>query len=348
MITEKKYAKNIFRMRQSYDSRLGNIRLSMNEYVPSISKKIFNKIMQSYTPELMSAYPEINPAYFALADFLEQPRDNILLTSGADMAIKIIFETFCYPHDIVATCSPTFAMYKVHANLLNCRFMEVQTDTKGIITEEKLLSLVQDFVKIIILATPSGVTGYTIPEKTIKKLLSEAKARNIVVVLDETYADFDGIDNSHLLKKYHNLIIVRSFSKSMGLAGLRLGYILTTKRLANMLEKFKPMMEINSLAVQALKIICKNKNILKEAVSEIKESRELFAQSLEKLGYQALTRQGNFVLVDFKEDRPRIEELFKQNHVEYRTFSYPLAQYIRLSVGTKELMKKVIQMIEKK
>lgn len=347
MIAEKNYAKKITRIRQSYDSRLGNIRLSMNEYIPSISKKIFKAIMKSYTPELMSAYPEVNPAYSTLSDFLGQPRDNILLTSGADMAIKIIFETFCSTNDIVATCSPTFAMYKVHANLLNCRFLEVQTNSKGVITEEQLLSLIQSSVKIIILANPSGVTGYTIPKKTIEKLLLKAKSSDILVVLDETYADFDGIDNSDLLKHYNNLIIVRSYSKSMGLAGIRLGYILTTKRLASMIEKFKPMMEINSLSVQALKEICKDKNIMKKAVSEIKEARTLFSASLEKMGYETLTRQGNFVLVNFKDDRQKIEELFKKAHLEYRPFSFPLNQYIRLTVGTEKTMRKVIAIIKK-
>lgn len=345
MITEKEYAKKIYRIRQEYKTRLNKIRLGMNEYVEHMPNDLYTEIMNNFSIEKASAYPEVNQAYESLSKYLKQSRDRILLTSGADMAIKVVFETFCNEGDIIATCSPTFAMYKIHAELLNCKIIETMSDEKGDFTEEQLLGLLEHNVKLLVIANPSGVTGFCFKKSTIDKLLDEANQKNTVVLLDETYASFDNIDMSEFIEKYKNLVIVRSFSKNIGMAGLRIGYILSSEYLTNMMEKFKPMMEINSLAVEAVKAICNNPKYINDACKEIQSNRKELTDRIRNMGYEVIEKKGNFILVDFKGDREKIEKKLKENNVEYKIFNEPLHNYIRFTIGTKKIMKKLLSLI---
>ncbi len=345
MIKEKEFAKNIKRIRQGSDSRMKKLRLGMNEYIPHMPEDLFKKIISNFTIEKASAYPEVNQAYNALSGFLNQKRDRILLASGADMAIKIIFETFCQQGDIVATCAPTFAMYRVHANLLNCKLREISSNNKGEFTEEDLLDLANKSTKLIILANPNGVTGFAFEKNLIIKLLEKSSRANTIVVLDETYANFGEIDMSELLEKYNNLIIVRSFSKNIGMAGIRVGYILSSEYLSGMMEKFKPMMEINSLAVESIKTICSDKKYLNDAVQKIIKARKYVSVEFRERGYEVLERKGNFILVNFEENCSKIETILENNNIEYRKLSRPLEKYIRFTVGTKKIMKNLLNII---
>ena len=345
MISCRKHLKNIERIGQNYQTRQNKIRLGMNEYVPSMPKDLFDKILKDFTPEIASSYPEVNQAYDALAKFLDQSRDRILITNGADAAIKMTLETFCDQGDEVATISPTFAMYKVHTLLLDCKFREVYCDQEGSSSLNDLLSLVGKKTKVVILANPSGVTGFVFSIDDIRELVQKADKQDTLVVIDETYADFADVDTSPLLEEFSNLVIIRSFSKNIGMAGIRIGYVLASKYLAGMIEKFRPMMDVSSLAVKALIVICEDKKYLKNAVEDIKLSRSQFANSLKKMGYKIIERGGNFVLIDFGKMRDKISDSLDKNNIEYREFSSPLEKYIRITVATKGIMAKVMGII---
>lgn len=349
MISCRKHANNIERVRQNYKTRQNKIRLGMNEYVPSMPEELFKEVMKGFTKEIASSYPEINQAYDSLSKYLSQPRDRLLLTSGADAAIKMTLETFCDPGDEIATISPTFLMYKIHASLLNCKFSEILCDKDGACSLDNLLSLLKTKTKAVIIANPNGVTGFTFSVSNIRNLVEKAEKQNTVVIIDETYADFGGINTSVLLEDFSNLIIIRSFSKNIGMAGLRIGYILTSEHLAGMIEKFKPMMEISSMAVNAIVAICSNKKYLQKAVKNIVVSRGKFADGLADLGYKVIERGGNFVLVDFGDRRKEVLESLEKNNIEYRVFGSPLKKYIRITVGIDEIMSYVlIQTMERK
>lgn len=349
MISEKEYAKKLYRVRQNFDTRVDDYRLEMNERVPGTRKEIYEEIMKNINLYKISAYPEVNPAYEALANYLGVSRERVLLTNGSDSGINIIFKTFCNEGDIVATCSPTFAMYKVHAELLNCNFKEIISDETGAFNLQKVLEeLEKDSgkIKLFVIANPNGVSGFAFNRDEIRELLKFTNNKNIVVLIDETYADFDKIDMSEFLDEFDNLVIVRSFSKSYGLAGIRIGYIYSTEYLVKMIEKFKPMMEVNSIAVEAIKVVCSNKEYLEKSVEEITMAREYFASELIKMNFDVIQRFGNFLLIDFKEKRERIEELMKNNRIRYRTFNDPLKKYIRLTIGDMDTMKKVVEIFK--
>ncbi len=345
MIIGRKHAEKIHRLRQDYTTRLNKVRLGMNEHVPTMPDKLFSEIITSFTNEMASAYPEVNQAYDALSLCINQPRDRLILTSGADMAIKITLEAFCEKGDRVLTCSPTFAMYKIHAQLLNCELQEVYCNCNGDFDVQSLVTAMKCRPRILIMANPNGVTGHVFCAKEIQKILREANKIGVLVVLDETYADFAHVDNSSLLNEFDNLVIIRSFSKNIGFAGIRIGYILSTEYLLNIIEKFKPMMEINSLAVHALKVLCTKNEMLQHEVNKVIRARHSFALNLKSLGFNVIEKGGNFILVDFKASKEIIAQNLQKNNIEFKQMPVPLNNYIRFTIATSDIMDNVYNII---
>ena len=342
----RKHTNNIERIRQGYTTRLDKTRLGMNEYVPTMPEELFRKIIGGFSAEIASAYPEVNQAYDALAKFLSQPRDRILLMSGADMAVKTSLETFCELGDSVSTISPTFAMYGVYASLIGCKLEEKFCSNTGECLEVDLLSLAKPGTKAVILANPNGVTGFVFPLNSIRRLVSKAEQQNILIIVDETYVDFGSISTAPLIEEFSNLIIIRSFSKNIGMAGLRIGYILGSEPLVSMIEKFKPMVEINSLAVQAIKVICSDEKYLTNATNQIVNTRKNFAETMREMGFDCSERSGNFVLVDFGKNKESICQCLDKKKIEYKKLPAPLQHYIRITIGTDEIMSRVISILK--
>lgn len=346
MINCKKNLNDITRTRQEYITRQDRIRLGMNEYVPSMPQALFEKIMYGFTPEIASSYPEINRAYVSLSRHLKQSRDRLILSNGADSAIKMIFETFCGQGDVVSTISPTFAMYKIHSQLMGCVFREVYCDETGECSSDSLNHLLVPETKLVIIANPNGVTGFSFDIDELHNFSRQAEQKDILVVIDETYADFGNIDMSQLIDECSNVIIVRSFSKNIGMAGLRIGYILTNERLSGMIEKCKSMMEINALAAKAVEVICSDDRYVKDAVKEIIDARKKFAVSMTELGFRVMERDGNFVLVDFGSKRDKILKHLIDKKVEIRALGAPLEKYVRFTVGARGIMNLVMEIIK--
>lgn len=343
MIKGRKHSENIMRIRQEYDTRLDKVRLGMNEHVPNMPDELFNEIISGYTNEEASAYPELNLVYNSLANYINQPRDRILLASGADMAIKITLESFCEKDDIVLTCAPTFAMYKIHTELLGCKLQEILSDNSGEFNLKQLIYQGKKGIKVVILANPNGVTGFYFSLKELKLLLSELS--ETIVILDETYADFANLDATPLLEEFDNLIIIRSFSKNIGFAGLRIGYIIAQEYVAGIIEKFRPMMEISSLAARAIKVLCSEPNIIKKLANEVMCIRSKFAKSLRNLGFDVIEKGGNFVLVNFGSKKDAVKAVLIRNNIEFKSLPSPMDNYIRFTIANTEIMNNVLKII---
>ncbi|HRZ95513.1 MAG TPA: histidinol-phosphate transaminase [Candidatus Moranbacteria bacterium] len=317
----------------------------MNEYVPSMPKSLFRKIIKGFSAEMASAYPEVSRAYNALSQFLNQPNENLILSNGADGAMKMILETFCDPGAVIATIAPTFEMYKIHSQELNCKLIEVYCEDDGSCSDDTLAKLISPDVKVVLIANPNGATGYIFSVDRLREFVRKAEERDILVVIDEVYADFGRIDASPLVDEFSNVIIIRSFSKNVGLAGLRIGYILTNEGLAKMIGRFKPFREVTALAARAVEVVCTDGKYLKNSVNKILIARKKFAKELKKMGFDVIEGGGNFVLINFGSKRDTMLKAFENNNIEFKETPNPLTRYIRLTVGVNGIMKQVASII---
>lgn len=353
MINPRRHLHNMYREGQPYYSRFELDRLGYNEFVPYAESELYKELLASLSCEVLSAYPSVNDAYQAISEMISQDKDRIMLTTGVDGAILNVFLAFCDPQDEVVLVTPNYGMYNVYASLMNAHIKEVRYDTQFELDYEKLLDSIGEHTKIIALASPSGFSGQVIPQHVLLKLIKKANALGCVVLLDEVYADFyDGGKSKYFeyLDEYDNLVIARSFSKSYGLAGVRVGYLVAQQDTCHEIKRVRQNVEINSVAVEAIKIWCSREDLLAKSLLEVNESRSKVTEELREMGYEVRESVTNFIFVKIGLERiDMFEKVMSQENIEIKVMGkdslYP--DYIRVTVGKYDYMKHFIEIMKR-
>lgn len=350
MIRPNKHLENLVREPQHFDKRVDVMRLDMNEYVPFPNQKLYERWQTEMTDETISAYPMVNNAYHALSKLTGLSEDQIVITTGSDGVVLSTLLAFCQPGDEVGMVVPTYGMYGVYARMLDLKIKEVSYEGFEL-DYEKLINSVTPEMKVFLLANPNGNLGDDLPKDVIMRLLDKTNECGVVLLLDEVYAAFVDYGRSRyvdLIDKYDNLVIARSFSKSYGLAGLRAGYSISCKNTRKYLMAVRTNVETNSAAVTAINIWCDYPELLKEAVTNIIKSKGEIETYFNSIGIEAKNGSANFVLAKIpKEKVNAYKEIFEKEKIAVKWMEIAGNQWIRITIGTSEYMKRFIEAIDK-
>lgn len=261
--------------------------------------------------------------------------DNIVVGSGSDELIDLILRLYLEPGDEVINCGPTFGMYPYCTALNNGTLIEVPRDASYAIDVAAVKSAAGSHSKVIFIASPNNPTGNVTPNKDILELLG----LGIVVVVDEAYYEFGGKSVVSLVSEHENMIVLRSFSKWAGLAGLRVGYGVFHKNVIEYLNKIKPPYNVNTAAQIAVRESLADIDYLKGTVEKIVAERQRLYDKLDEQGIlKPIPSQANFILCHApKGQAKRIKELLEGGGIFVRYFDKPqLKDMIRISVGKPE------------
>ena len=194
-------------------------------------------------------------------------------------------------------------------------------------------------IKLIYIANPNQPSGTSLKKKHIENILKFTKKKNILVIIDEAYIDFSSQKSSiNLVNKYENLIVLRTFSKGFGSAGLRVGYLVSNFDNVNEVNKVRPLHNINSLGIKFASYLLKNKSIIRENVSKINQSKMMLYKFCKNNNLDFLKSDTNFVNIFFTEKKSReiIKFLQKKKILvrlrEYRTKNKKIFS-VRVSLG---------------
>jgi len=261
--------------------------------------------------------------------------EHIVAGSGSDELIDLILRLFIESGDQVLNCVPTFGMYPFCTEICGGEVVDVPRDKSYAIDGTKVKEAVSERTKIIFVASPNNPTGNVTPERDILELVKTG----IVVVVDEAYYEFSGVTVAPLVLKYENLIVLRSFSKWAGLAGLRIGYGIFSTLISQHLLKIKQPYNINLAAEIAVKESLIDTDYLKSTVRAIIAERERLFTKLGELKFlNPFPSQANFILCAVvKEDAQVIHEGLQKKGIFVRYFDTPLLRNsLRISVGKPE------------
>ncbi|MFQ5713576.1 MAG: pyridoxal phosphate-dependent aminotransferase [Candidatus Scalinduaceae bacterium] len=346
-IKHKKWVDIVHRVRGEAETRFDKVRLDKNERVAHLGDEFWNNLLSKIKQEHILAYPEVEPFYSKLANFLGVSAGNLVITAGADFAIKIAFELFVNSGDEVIILSPTFAMIEVYSDLYNARKTKIGYDSNLNLDIEKLMDAISEKVSLIIIANPNSPTGTYINNDTIGHILEKAKRYSIPVLVDEAYWGFCPHTTLELLKSYENLIITRTFSKSVGLAGLRIGYIISSKKIASLLYKFRPMYEVNSIAILFASEMLNNWEIVDRCIKETIEGKKFLVKELEGLSFKTIDTWTNFIHVDFNSKKNQMLSNFSEKGILIKggIGVNEFDNYVRITTGNITEMKKVINSV---
>lgn len=280
----------------------------------------------------------------ALAEYHGVSSEEVFPGVGSDDVLSMIFLTFFNSDKPVLFPDITYSFYKVWANVYKIPYETPALDENFRIRRE-------DYYRDnggIVIANPNAPTSIYEELDFIEDILNHNK--DSIVVVDEAYIDFGGVSAAGLLNKYDNLIVVRTFSKSRSLAGLRVGYALASKEIIKAINDVKysinsytlnmPSLELATLAVKSADYY--------DGISEkIISTRERVAKKLTELGFSCLPSKANFLFVRHNSvPAKEIFEALKKQGIFVRYFNAPrINEYLRITIGTDEDMDKVLDFL---
>lgn len=347
MICPKKHLLTLSRDVQNFDERNGVLRLDMNEYVPHASILLYDKLMKRLTPEVLSAYPLVNEAYHSISRLIGEREEKIVLTPGSDGVIYSTLMAFCKPGDTIAYVEPTYGMYGVYSAMMNLNVKTIHHGINKTICYEDILNCIDENLKVFILANPNGVTGRDLPFDFVVEMIKKGNHCGTIILLDEVYAAFQDCGHSRyadLTDKYDNLVIARSFSKSYGLAGVRAGYSLSHEVTRKLLISVRNNVEINSVAVEAIRTWCDYPQELKACIETVVNSKKQLGLLLTEKGLEWVAGCGNFLLIHVPNQNLWQKQLL-QRQISVKWLQLDGECWIRVTVGSFAYMERFINFI---
>lgn len=275
--------------------------------------------------------------------------ENIFIGNGSDEVIDLLIRLCCEPRkDTILTIDPTYGMYEVSAQINGVSTIKFPLTESFELVAEKLISTLDNTVKIIFLCTPNNPSGNLLNKEEIRKIIRAFKG---LIVIDEAYIDFAD-DEGFLpeLGKWPNLVVMQTLSKAYGLAGLRLGVAFADSAIIGWLNKIKPPYNISQAAQQHALQHLKNAEIIQNQINEIKAEREkLFARlRMLKIVEKVFPSDANFLLVRFVHSRPVYDYLLQKGIiVRDRSSVRHGNNCLRITIGTPEENKRLIDALQK-
>jgi len=312
----------------------GIIKLDANENPYGCSSRV-NQALADY-PDI-NVYPDSGQTELRkqLKEYTGVAMEHIVAGAGSDQLIDLILRLFIKPGDEVINCTPTFAMFHFFIKLNGGTPVEVLRDKNFRVDVNAVKKAITEKTKIILLVTPNNPTGTVVPREDILEILDSG----LPVVVDEAYYEFTGETVAPLVGKYKNLMVLRTFSKWAGLAGLRIGYGLFPTRIADYLLRIKEPYNINAAAQVAVLESLKDVDYLMNNVKIIIAERErLFSRLKEIEWLRPYPSQANFILCSVLKGGAReLQQKLEDRSILVRYFDQPLLKdSVRISIGQPE------------
>jgi histidinol-phosphate aminotransferase len=302
--------------------------------------------------------PESRELRQALADYTGLEAEYLLAGLGADELIDLVMRLFVEPGDGAVNCPPTFGMYAFDADVNGATLINIwrRPDFSINIDEiEELLNLPfpppltaqeKGEVKLIFVASPNNPDGSILKDDELKRLL----ALPVMVVLDEAYVEFSGGSRIQWVKQYDNLIVLRTFSKWAGLAGLRVGYGAFPLDIIEHLWKIKQPYNVPVAGQLAAQVSLKDRKRLMSNVAKIVEERERFYTALAQFDWlHPYPSQTNFILCKVGGGRQaaEVKKKLAEQGILVRYYNSPgLTDHLRFTIGTPEQMTRLVEVLK--
>jgi len=291
----------------------------------------------------LNRYPEVRPQALAQALAIRfgcSPKE-ILVTRGSSEAIDLVIRSFCRAgQDSVMTTRPSFSMYRHYAEVQGAKIIEVASlrERDFAIDVDDLLSAADASTRLIFICSPNNPTGTTLPRAELVRLL-QARADRSVIVVDEAYVEFGGSSSViELLQAHPNLLILRTLSKALGLAGARCGAVIGQPQVISLLNAVQAPYALATPVVESVeealapRQLCEAEAAVEATIAE----RERLVRAL--LEYDFVVKvwpsDANFVLAQF-DDAQQVMGRCREHKVLLRHFGGDLSDCIRISVGAR-------------
>ena len=321
---------------QSKDKDIVKINANENPYPPS-PKAI--DVLKSFDTNKLRFYPSANSTKLkeAIAKYYKVDVSNVFVGNGSDDVLAVAFQSFFNSDKPIAYPDLTYSFYPVWCSLFGIEYKNYPVGDDFRINPEDY----REENGGVVIPNPNAPTSLGEGLDFVKKILDYNQ--DSVVIIDEAYVDFGGTSSVPLINKYENLLVTGTFSKSRSLAGLRIGFAIGSKALIDVMEAVKNSYNsytVDSLSIEMGAASIEDDEYFKSTCKKVIETRERVTLELEKLGFDVLDSQTNFIFATHNEHNMKsLFEYLKTQKVFIRYFSLPrIENYVRITIGTNEEM----------
>jgi histidinol-phosphate aminotransferase len=295
MIPPKPQLNAVRRTQDTGPSRYYKVRMDRNERTHPFSPAFVERIRKRIDGDFLMTYPEPEPLYLKMARFLDQPRECLLFHTGSDLSIKSIFDTYISPGDRILLHRPGYAMFPVYAQIFGARVESLFYDAGLRFDYREYTDRIDGSFRMAVMENPNGFVGSAPPEEALRGFIGKCEDEGVLCVVDEAYYLFHRVTAARWVREFENLIVVRSFSKAFGLAGVRGGYIISRREnIANLL-KVKPMHELTSFAILAMEELLDSPEEIFSFLRETEKDRAYLTGGFHDLGIETSDSVCNFI-----------------------------------------------------
>ncbi len=321
-----------------------SVKLDSNEnYV--IPKQFQNDILSSARKNSdIRAYPlgGVERLINTISKFIKMPSSMIGVGNGSDQVLDLILSNFASKETKVLTSNPTFGFFEERCKLYEIPLIAIP------FSDDMTLDI-EDFLKqsknadILYLDSPNNPTGFQFSKSQLQKLI---KSFSGLVIIDEAYGEFSEFSLSSMVKTQNNLIVVQTLSKSFGLAGIRLGYFIASKKFT---ESFMNVLQypypVSTITIESGIEALEKSNVMKDTIDNIKTERKRIIETLKKYdAFEVFDSKANFVLFDAHGAYKRVYSALSEQGISIRKLG-KIGNHdgcLRVTIGTKEMNSKFL------
>lgn len=281
----------------------------------------------------------------ALAGYTGVNADNMLVTNGSDDALSLVCSTFLDAGDDVLVVWPTYGHFMVFARARGVEPRIAAEEDLFAVPTEAVLSGLLDSTKLVYFASPNNPTGVVTPPEDVSRMCSGHPGTLFLV--DEAYYEFCGVSSARLVEKHDNLVVTRTFSKCLGIAGLRVGYMMAGDRILGQLKKLHNPKSVNSLGQVGALAALSDQDFIETYIREVREAGRWLEAELRARGADARTTDANFLLVRVADPKALVSALESAGvFVRDRSHIEGFDGYVRFTLGTRAQMKDLMGRID--
>ena len=331
--------KNTHRIPQP-EGRGAFIRLDQNENPDGIPQWLFDETIKHVTPSFLSVYPEETRLTEKYAQLLGLNLGNVTLTDGSVVGMDYAIKVFGQPGKKLVCVTPSFGMYKVYGEMIGMEPVLLKYESDFSFDVNKIMTAIDSDTGIVVLVNPNMPIGNVYEKKDIEAIIRKAHENNALVIIDEAYYYFYDETSVEFVKKYDNVLILRTFSKMLSIPALRMGVIISNKEAIQCINNYKPHYTVNSVALLFGEAIVDNhERVVAELKMKYENGKHYIMNELEKNGYQILPSYGCFVCIKpLKKTAEDITCELRKRGILILCGTGDLSGYLRLTIADVKYM----------
>ncbi len=321
------------------------VKLASNENPLGPSPQALEAMREAVTNAHL--YPDGGTFYLrnALAEKLGLARENIIVGNGSNEIIEFLAHAFLKPGDALITSEHAFVAYKIIGRVLGAETIEAPSRDYGH-DLDAMLGAITGRTELIFIANPNNPTGTFLGRTEIARFLDRVPPQ-LIVVFDEAYYEFidDPPDLLPFVREGRNIVLLRTFSKIHGLAGVRVGYGMARPELIEVLGKTREPFNVNSIAQIGALAALRDEEHERETKRVVDEGRVFLEREFAALGLRFIPSKGNFILVNVGDGRAVFRAMLERKVIVRAMKGYNLPEWVRVTIGTMAQNRRCIQVM---